>query len=452
MHEAFLLGYAKENYGAKYIQKNYQIPLSVIRSDLLRFAGIENVKPSYTNQVQLWSGNWHDAQEKSMSYIYEWKSEESASLDYIFNKHGKTVRLDDKDVNRYFILNQAPLPSEQTTTLYGDERMGDDPNPNTVKIVDKLYIDGRFDGWRTVHTSFDQSRTIVNNNIALRSYTCFYYIDSILDVDEDGYYTVNFVNNTTDQRGGLEETIKNQHKHLTFYVRIKKFDEYWTPISEDSGHVCKIRFKVNGIDAEWTYDDELNEIFRQETLSEHINLKFNLYYIGDELKVIGGAMFGRNQSYGILKELSFEKDESDKDSTRNIPLLEYRGKTFISQYYTFEEVMAKGEEGAVQTISFNTDGLENEQEYTWRYYLLTPYWNDTRVSTEKQSGDSWNVNLEHNIRFGDNIYWTSQEISDYHPKFQPNRLYCLEFTRLLDGILVGRVLWNVSLVKKNVLI
>lgn len=441
--DAFVLGYAKENYGAKFVQKNYQIPLSTLRSDLMRFVGIQNIRPSYRNNIQIWNGIWNDTR-KAVSYVYEWDISENGNPDYIYDKHGKVIQSDDVATSKLFVLNQAPLPMEQTSHLYGDSLYGDDPNPNTIKIIDKAYVDGRFDGWRIVSNSIDDTETYDESNLHLRSYTCLYYLDKLIPEDSEGYRTLNFVNNTTDQRGDLSYTIGEKQKHLTFFVRVKKFDEYWTPV-EKGGHECKLRFTVDNEPVEWTYEDELGEIMRQETLKEHFNLKFHVEWRDGRLHLLGGAMFGRNQANPILKELSFEYDEDDDDSTRNIPLVKYRGRSFISQYYDFEQVNEMTDEGAVQTISFDVSGFENEQEYKWNYYLLTPYWYDT----VEGSRESWGQNVEQNIRFGEEIQWVGHELCDEHPRLQPNRLYCLEFTRLLDGFLIGRVAWSVSLVKKN---
>lgn len=193
-NNAFILGYMNENYGPKYIRKNYQIPLSYLRSDILRYLGITNVRPSYRNMTKIWSGIWNNSH-KALSYIYEWKDYENGDPDYIFNKFGERVEDDNFKSFRYFILKKAPLPQEQTTKRYGEERFGQDPYPSTMKLVDKAYIDGRFDGWRIVSNAWDESKTFQGNELKVRAYTCMYYIDDLLEADENGYYKLRFVLN-----------------------------------------------------------------------------------------------------------------------------------------------------------------------------------------------------------------------------------------------------------------
>lgn len=448
--DSYLLGYAVENYGPKYIRKNYKLPLSFMRTDILRYIGFDNVKPGYRNLIRLWSGLYH-SDNKVLSYIYEWNDYENGNPDYIFNKFGEIVTEDGVLNDRMFMLRKAPWPAEQTTERYGSEKYGQDPYPNTMKLVDKAYLDGRFDGWRIISNSWDDSSTFVNHDINLRSYTTIYFIDEKdqfrVENPEKEEYLVNFVTNhgdQLDQRGDLNTTIKSVDKFLTFYVRIKMGD-YWKNRDAESGHQCDIRFTVDGNDVEWTYRGELKEIMRQETLKDYAYLKFNLFYDADgNVRCCGGAMFGRGQKYPRVRSLGFENSESKK-----IPLVKYRGDDFISEYYdyyTFNDLRIRGL-STKQTISFDTDGMEGESEYKWRYFLITPIWNDI----DDNGFSTWKNYRDENIQFGDEIFWTGELSCDTPPVFEPNRMYCIEFTRVLDGFIVGRVEWFVSLVKKKFL-
>lgn len=230
---------------------------------------------------------------------------------------------------------------------------------------------------------------------------------------------------------------------------MKKHKEYWNPVYDDDshkeidpGHNLRLQFLIDDKPVEWTYKDELNEIFRQETQSEYAYLKFHLYYTDDVLHIVGGAMFNRGQAYPRLRERRF-----DDNSTRNIKLIDFRGDSFISEYYDYDELMSKIESGGdspMQTISFDDSGMECEAEYTWNYYLVTPYW----TGIDENGYSNWRYFRDLYIQF-ENVEWTEQDYMHMGPNLEPNRLYCLEFTRVLNGLLIGRIKWFVSLVKKK---
>lgn len=440
-NDAFLLGYALDNYGAKYIRTNYQISLNSIRRDIAGIQGVENVKPDYRHKIRLWSGDWHSS-DKSLSYVYEWQSTDNANPDYVYNKFGERVADNPKESDRFFILKSAPLPMEQLTSRFGDNLNASDPYPNSNKIVTKEYVDARHDGIRIVNNDTDDTGTFEDGTLHIRPYACFYHVDKLLPYDDasDSYY-LNFDDNDIDQRGNLQKTLKEAERSVTFFLKLKLFSQYWQPSQSYDGHAKHIEFRVQNRPVTWTYENELEEILRQEAKSSAIYLRFTAEYVDNELVVRAGAMFGRGRSSKLLKELRFEDS-----TTRNISLADYKGYSFISQYYDWDEVQQmESSQGAMQTIDFDRHSLENDVEYTWNYYLLTPDWS----GVDENGYSTWNYYRDLYHQFDSNIMWASESYNDSPPKLEANRFYCLEFTQLMDGLLFGRIKWSVSLVKKN---
>jgi hypothetical protein len=128
--------------------------------------------------------------------VYEWKDEFIGHEDYIFNKHGKDTLHDKKNnIHRIFLLNDAPLPLEQSfeaVNPVGSSNNGIDPNPHTIKIVTKKYVDDRHNGVRKIEkTPFEQPASQYGSELKIRPYTCFYQYSNLPAKDEQGIHTIN---------------------------------------------------------------------------------------------------------------------------------------------------------------------------------------------------------------------------------------------------------------------
>lgn len=150
---AFFYSYAHTNYGIKYIKRNYQVPLTSLRNDILGYVGIKNVKAEWRNTTSLWRGDYVNA-DKTKSYVYQWGDSDTASFDYIPDK------FDDLE-NKIFFIDKAPIPMEETVI---------DPHPSAFKVVSKQYVDERHNGIRYIECT---------NAIKLRPYSCVYNFKSV---------------------------------------------------------------------------------------------------------------------------------------------------------------------------------------------------------------------------------------------------------------------------------
>jgi hypothetical protein len=90
------------------------------------------------------------------------------------------------------------------------------------------------------------------------------------------------------------------------------------------------------------------------------------------------------------------------------------------------------------SISFDTSNLNDYHEYTWNYYIITPDKTD-----EKYYDDTIFDNT------GSEIIWAMSENFAEAPILEPNRLYCFEFVKAFDNVLIGRIKYYINLIKKN---
>lgn len=177
----YFMSYAEVNYGFGTINKNYKVSVSALREDFKGFIGFENAKGQWRQLNRIWVGDWYKEKEldgvtigdKTNSYLYHWTNNEIGHDDYIVNKFGTDDEVPDTlPTERIFIVKNAPIPCEyKFATLftepvideYGNFEKDDegnikfrtityenDPHPDLMKIVDKDYIDNRFNGIRVV--------------------------------------------------------------------------------------------------------------------------------------------------------------------------------------------------------------------------------------------------------------------------------------------------------------
>ena len=92
LYNHFFMSYAPVNFGISTVNKNYKIPIQAIRDDIKYYIGLENAKGDWQNMIHFWSGDWIN-DDKTKSYIYEWKYEERGSNDYISNKFGNNPNI-----------------------------------------------------------------------------------------------------------------------------------------------------------------------------------------------------------------------------------------------------------------------------------------------------------------------------------------------------------------------
>lgn len=183
-YDHYLMSYAVTNSGLSNFNKNYKVPVHALREDFKSYIGFENAKGQWRQLTRLWVGDWYKENEiqnnnetvksgdKVNSYLYNWSLKEIGHDDYILNKFGDEKYEGHADVlptERVFIVKNAPIPCEYNyATLFvkRDEKgnpikdaennfiyieVNKDPYPNLTKIVDKNYIDNRFNGVRIIN-------------------------------------------------------------------------------------------------------------------------------------------------------------------------------------------------------------------------------------------------------------------------------------------------------------
>lgn len=220
-HNHYFITYAPTYFGTSTINKNYKIPLEMLRQDQMFYIGLNNAKGDWQNLLSIWSGYWYN-EDKTESYVYEWKHEERGSNDYIKNKFG--LEPDEDKIDRIFFIKDAPIPMEESQP---------DPNPATNKFVNKKYIDDRFNGVRKLPS--------VEGTLTIRPYTCVYEYSStpteinIIDTDllQDGRTVADCLQNNI----------------LTFIIKF--------PVSDSD----VLSILANGKDnVKWSYPSELEDI------------------------------------------------------------------------------------------------------------------------------------------------------------------------------------------------
>lgn len=184
-YDHYLMSYAVTNSGLSAFNKNYKVPVHALREDFKSYIGFENAKGQWRQLTRFWVGDWYKENEiqnnkdetvksgdKVNSYLYNWSLKEIGHEDYILNKFGDEKHEGHADVlptERIFIVKNAPIPCEYNyATLFVKRdkdgnpvkdkegnlirvEVNEDPYPNLAKIVDKNYIDNRFNGVRIVN-------------------------------------------------------------------------------------------------------------------------------------------------------------------------------------------------------------------------------------------------------------------------------------------------------------
>lgn len=435
----YFISYAPSHYGAKFINKNYKVSLLSLRKDFKGYIGINNTKGEYRNYIDVWSGYWRNNVldengniidiEKTNSYIYEWPENLRNHPDYIFDKFNRNGN---EKLDKIFILKSAPLPLEAEDERFSskeEKNIGKDPSPISTKIVNKDYVDDRHNGFRKVGE--------ISNHLTIRPYTCYYQYSNIIEADEEGIRTIDICDDVIMEDGKtLRDKIK--HNRLVFYIRIANKDGYYK--NSEGKHFNNLRFLVNGEKdvVRWSYENELSEILRETRIrrnasGEQINvskdfifIRFEAEYIDDKFTISATNFFGRGKHATRLTEMY----PDELGNVEEIDLSLHENEAFITQIPLANTQIS---------ITFNTSNLNDHHEYTWNYYVITP--------DKPQNGPYYDEIVFDNT--GTEIMWAMSENFVEAPRLEPNRLYCLEFIKAFDDVLIGRIKYYVNLVKKN---
>lgn len=184
----YFMSYAEVNYGFGTINKNYKVSVGALREDFKGFIGVENAKGQWRHLSRFWVGDWYKEKEvdgvtvgdKVNSYLYHWNSRDIGNDDYIVNKFGTETVAAELPTDRVFFVRNAPIPCEYNyATLFTEPVVDEygnferdenndikfrtltyvnDPHPDLMKIVDKDYVDNRFNGIRLI----DVTDTVVS--------------------------------------------------------------------------------------------------------------------------------------------------------------------------------------------------------------------------------------------------------------------------------------------------
>lgn len=463
LHHSFIT-WAPSYYGISTVNKNYQVTLASLRQDLLGYIGVNNSKPSWRNYITFWQGNWNDT-DRTKSYVYSWSKNLQGDDDYIFNKHG--LELVNKDglevpydevnnINRVFLLTDAPIPFEaEYTTVNGinSANYGKDPNPHNFKIVSKKYIDDRHNGIRKVQKAAITSDPKPNGStLQIRPYTCFYQYSNLPAIDSNtNYYTINICSDATLEDGrSIKDTIK--HNRLTFYIRLSNNPAYY---EKDGKHEHNLKLLVDGKDEVlWSYKDELSEILRdarqkkvngtiQNTFKGYIFIRCEAEYINDVFTVTCSSFWGRGKNSKRIVKIDFETIEGIEQI--NLKLSLHQNESFITQIQQQESTTPNNVKQYYIKLDANDDNAKNDfHEYTWNYYIITPPRRSTQYDTSTYEYDD--------IIFESGntpIMWAMEDGYNLAPKLQPNKLYCFQFTKVFDNMLIGRIKYFVNMVKKS---
>lgn len=416
--------YAPSHYGAKFINKNYKVSLDSLQKDMVGYIGVRNAKPSYLNYIDFWSGYWFDKDDRTNSYAYVWENEHRYNDDYVPDKFGKAQ---DKSIDKIFILKSAPLPLEAEDSRFSsheDKNLQKDPAENTTKIVDKNYVDDRHNGFRKV--------PITETKLSIRPYTCYYQYSNLIPEDESGIRTINICDDVKLENGKkLSQKLKNNR--LMFYVRITNNEAYYI---KDGSHFNNLRFLVNGKDeVKWSYEGELAEILRESRIQgdstdnkDFIFIRFEAEYENEKFVISGTNFFGRGKHAKRMVEM---QPDSTTGLVKEIYLSLHENESFITQIPQKDIQVG---------ITFNTEGLNDYHEYSWDYFVITPDMNS-------ETGRTYDNVIFENT--GTDIMWAMSDNFNEAPTLEPNRLYCFEFIKAFDSVLIGRIKYYVNLVKKN---
>lgn len=240
-HAPSFICYALNMSGTNGINKNYQVPMQSIRTDVRGFVGLRNAKPQWYNMLSVWYGEYQSSNPNN-SYVKEWTDEYKYATNegYVADKFEDTRDGRDIETSRVFLLKNIPFPFEETIT---------DPKPSTHKIVDKKYVDQRLNGIRKVKIEEGQI-------IYLRPYQCLYCFNNEVEQISIYYDNLKSDNDKGDKTG---YTALNDEMFLEFYIEIPK--------PKTSSSTLSIEVNNNGsfTPVKWSFKDQLKSIIEAST-------------------------------------------------------------------------------------------------------------------------------------------------------------------------------------------
>lgn len=492
IYDSFLFSYAHTEYSQKFINKNFQIPYSCVRRDIHYMMGIDNLKHDYRNLLSLWCGFWACPHDRTASYLYKWSDSQSNEFDYVKDKFRQLESHDNHD--NVFLLKTAPIPMEETTgantaTLVppdgtsngnGLNDIGvtdvhytgkeDNEQLGTHKIVTKDYIDNRFNGWRIVDTAVTNIGGKITATIPFRPYGCYYYVDQPTATPAKHVEIVNFT--TTVQYDNQHSILdKLKKKRLIFNIRLENHGNYH--ILRDNSEI--IKFKIDGSEAQVKFDTgfSVNSLFAH--VSEYYYLRCEAYINkSNKLEILiksdGNITDYDVPDYDSIRRIKYLKIGED---TQGIRLYEYKNdlykETFITELKGELDDQGKWNNTGDNHISFclhdkeisgstgpgddddtaHNWAFDNDKEYTWEFFVKTPISAEEQNTTQKNIDVEWSIDTDsENYDDSHGIMWAMGDVNKA-PELKPNKLYCFEFTKLTNGIFIGRIKYFVSLLKKK---
>lgn len=231
-----------------------------------------------------------------------------------------------------------------------------------------------------------------------------------------------------------------------FYIRIKNNENFY----ENNGvHCNNLKLLVNGEENKvlWSYEDEWTEILREHRLKvvngeikniekTYIFLRCEAEYVDGVFTITCSSFFGRKKAIKRMVEI-----EIPDNGVVDLDLSLHENECFVSQVpnddpRNYEDGITR----AQTVINLDVSKLNDYHMYSWDYFIITP--------DDKDSSDNkWDYNK---LVFGKTpILWANDETYNISPEFQPNKMYCLEFVKAFDDLLIGRIKYYVSLIKKS---
>lgn len=279
-YDHYLMSYADTNFGISTIHKNYKVPVDLLREDFKSYVGLENAKGNWQNQIKIWNGEWKDNENNYNSYVYQYTESEIGQDNYIENKYG----LADDGFDRIFIVKNAPIPCEFTIDNI-------DPNTHTTKLVDKKYIDDRFNGIRVVN--------VFDNTLQIRPYSCLYqYENEVNEID---------IVDTLDCGDGRTTKESLLENFVVFYIMLP------APSSADINFKVKANGKENNF--RWGFGHECINLFTTAyNRKQNIYLKCHCHYINDELFVSCTSAFNYEPGSSVT-DVIVDEIENSPDTT-----------------------------------------------------------------------------------------------------------------------------------------
>ena len=478
-HNHYFISYANTNYGIAGIRKNFQLSLEALREDMIGYIGINNAKAGWRDYIVFWEGDWYN-DDRLRSYVTPFYLNESHYIDYVPYKYGLDKQYDsERSIHRVYLLNTAPLPLEATDKHFTskiERNYGEDLNPHGVKLVSKQYVDDRHAGFRNIdvqdYQTTDSGCPYKENvsHLSIRPSTCFYqYTDSsklsydeiiIDDVSLKEYYIDIYDDCILEDGSTFEDKVK--HNRLTFFLRIKNNPEFYT---QQGKHGNFFKLKVKGLDnvVKYSYEDEWTEILREHRTKiidgviankekEYIFLKCEVEYIGGKYLNTGqwesgiftmtcSNFWGRKKHIKRMVELPVLNENGVID----VDLSLHENENFV--FNVPDDSTPTDNKRSQITINLDVSKLDDYHMYSWDFFMFTG--DDKLVHNNTNTLDSPYFDFCEVVFGKTSILWANQDNFNITPNFQPNKMYCIEFVKAFDGVLIGRIKYYVTLIKKS---